>query len=472
MPSKVPNSPLPSSEPRPATSPWTPDRYRQVDRETYWHPFTQMAEYEPFIIERAEGFYLIDIDGNRYLDAVSSLWCNVHGHRHPKLDQAIRDQLDRVAHSTQLGFSNTTTIQLAKKIVDLAPDGLEHVFFSDSGSTAVEVAMKMAFQYWQQRPEPQPQKTRFIAMGVAYHGDTIGNVSVGGVDLFHKIFKPLLFEAFRIPAPFAYRPPEGVASEDVLQHSLQTAEAILKEHHHEIAALVVEPLIQGAAGMIVHPEGFLKELRALTKKYNVLMICDEVFVGIGRMGTMFACEQEGVVPDLLCLAKGISAGYLPVAATLASTEIYNAFLGTFGELRTFYHGHTFGGNPLGAAVSLANLELIEETQLLESMPTKIERLQEHLAEIKELPHVGDVRQRGFAAGVELVQDKATKEPYPYEEKWGYQVCDEAIRRGVLLRPLGNVVVIVPPLALPLDEIDKIGQTLKAAIQAVTEGKGT
>ncbi len=435
------------------------------DRSLVWHAFTQMAEYEPLIIERAEECVLTDVDGNEYLDGVSSLWCNLHGHRHPKLDAAIRDQLDRVAHVTSLGTSNPTTIELARRLVDLAPPGLEHVFFSDDGATAVEVAVKMTFQYWQQRDDPRPEKTCYLALGDAYHGDTLGSVSVGGVERFHAVFRPLLFETLRVPAPNPYRPPEGVAEEDLLEHALRTMEDVLAQHHERIAALVIEPLVQAAAGMIVHPAGYLRGVRELTRKYDVLLIADEVAVGFGRTGRMFACEHEGVAPDLLCLAKGLTAGYLPMAATLATDEIYRAFLGDYAQSKAFFHGHTYGGNPLGAAVALASLDVFEQEQTLARLQPKIARLTDHLQRIAQLPRVGHVRQCGLIGAIELVRDRATKEPHPWAEKRGMRVCDHARGEGVLLRPLGNVIVIMPPLAIAAGELERIATAVERGIVA-------
>jgi adenosylmethionine-8-amino-7-oxononanoate aminotransferase len=438
---------------------------RRWDRELVWHAFTQMAEYEPFIIERAQGCTLYDMDGNAYLDGVSSLWCNLHGHRHPKLDAALREQLDRAAHVTSLGMSNPTTIRLARRLVDLVPAGLKHVFFSDDGATAVEVAIKMALQYWQQLPHPQPNKTLYVALGEAYHGDTLGGVSVGGVARFQSAFAPLLFETLRLPAPDTYRLPSGVSKDQACAHYLAQLESLLQAHHERIAALVIEPLVQCAAGMLVHPPGYLHGVRELTKKYNVLLIADEVAVGFGRTGKMFACEHEAVSPDLMCLAKGITAGYLPLAATLATDQIWEAFLGRYEESRTFFHGHTYGGNPLGAAVALASLEIFDEEQTLAKLQSKIARLGEHLGRIARLPHVGDVRQRGFIAGIELVRDVATKAPFPWEERRGFRVCELAKRRGVWLRPLGNVIVIMPPLSVTHDELDRICDAVEHGIRA-------
>jgi adenosylmethionine-8-amino-7-oxononanoate aminotransferase len=479
------------------------------DRTLVWHAFTQMAEYEPFVVERAEGCVLTDVEGNRYIDGVSSLWCNIHGHRHPKIDAAVREQLDKVAHVTNLGGSNPTTIRLAKRLVDIAPPGLRHVFFSDDGATAVEVAVKMAFQYWRQRPagttpfvvppsggtsnQPakagttnpgQPaeagttsrpaeagttNKTCYLALGEAYHGDTLGSVSVGGVERFHAMFRPLLFETLRVPAPDSYRTPPGVSSKNLCQYHLEKLEEVLTAHHRRIAAVVIEPLVQAAAGMIMHPPGYLRGVRELTRKYDVLLVADEVAVGFGRTGRMFACEYEDVSPDLLCLAKGLTGGYLPLAATLATDEIWQAFLGTYAESKTFFHGHTYGGNPLGAAAALASLDVFEEERTLEKLPAKVARLGEHLARIARLPHVGDVRQRGLIAAVELVRDTCTKEPYPWEERRGLRVCDFARTQGVWLRPLGNVIVIMPPLAITIEQLDQIMAAVEGGIPRATDG---
>src|SRR5688572_10492179 len=301
----------------------TLDELKSWDRTHVWHPFSQMAEYEPLLIQKARGCTLVDVNGHEYLDGVSSLWCNIHGHRHPKLDAAIRQQLEEVAHVTLLGMAHPTTVKLARKLVELAPARLNHVFFSDDGATAVEVALKMAFQYWRQCPHPQPRKTKYLAFENAYHGDTLGSVSVGGVARFHEMFRPLLFDVVRLPAPDMYRLPPGVKRDAACGHYLAQFEAALAEHHQDLAAVVIEPLVQCAAGMLMHPPGFLRGVRAITRRYGVLLIADEVAVGMGRTGTMFASEQEGVTPDFLCLAKGLTGGYMPLAATLATDEIYD-----------------------------------------------------------------------------------------------------------------------------------------------------
>lgn len=444
------------------------EELKRWDREIVWHGFTQMAEYDPLIIENAEGCTLIDVDGNRYLDGVSSLWCNVHGHRHPKLDQAIRDQLDRVAHVTSLGMSNSTTIRLAKRLVDISPAGLEHVFFSSDGSSSVEVALKMAFQYWQLVEGGKSAKTKYLAFGEAYHGDSLGSVSVGGMSLFHEMFGPLLFDVIRQPAPEMYRLPAGVTKQSACDYYLTQLEATLQERHQEIAAIVIEPLVQGAAGMITHPEGYLHGVRELTRRYGVLMIADEVAVGFGRTGCMFASEHEAVSPDIMCAGKGLTGGYLPMAVTLATDQVWDAFLGRYAEAKTFFHGHTYAGNPLAAAVAMATLDVFQEEGTLDAMKAKILRLKEHLASLADHPHVGDVRGRGMMVGIELVRDKGTAEPYPWDEKRGGRVCDFALTQGVWLRPLGNVVILMPPLAISLEELDAICEAAKHGIEHATK----
>lgn len=437
-----------------------------------WHPFTPLADWamsEPLVIERAEGNFLIDTEGRSYLDGVSSLWCNVHGHHHPALDAAIRDQLDQVAHSTLLGLTHPTAIELAHRLAELAPEGLTRVFFSDDGATAVEVALKMAFQYWRQKPNPEPKRTQFVALGNAYHGDTLGDVSVGGVERFHAMFGPLLFSTLRAPSPHCYRCPLGLDRDDCGMACLAEVENLLKAHPGEVAAVVVEPLVQGAAGMIVHPEGYLKGLRDLTRQHGTLLIADEVAVGFGRTGTLFACEQEGVIPDFLCLAKGLTGGYLPLAATLTNEEVYAAFYGRAADGKTFFHGHTYGGNPLGAAVALASLQLFEDEATLDHLRPKIARLAAWLAEMAEHRVVGDVRHRGLIAGVELVTNKATKQSFPLDRQLGADVCRRARGHGLIIRPLGDVLVIMPPLSITLEQLDTMFAAIRRSLDEALEG---
>lgn len=457
---------VPLSEETRAPAPAT-DRLLHWDRDHVWHAFTQMQEYEPLLIESGQGAWLFDTEGRRYLDGSASMWCNLHGHRHPRLDAAIRGQLDRVAHTTNLGLSNPTTVEFARRLVEVAPDGLEKVFFSGDGSSAIEAALKMAFQFWLQAETPQPKRTRFIAIGEAYHGDTLGAIGVGGVDRFTAMFAPLTFEAIRLPPPAGPCPPGGMPA-PTLEESLTALERMLEEHRGTVAALIMEPLVQAAGGILVHPPGFLRGVRELTARHDVLLVLDEVAVGFGRTGTLFACEQEQVVPDLLCLAKGLTAGYLPMAATLTTERIWRAFLGTHAERRTFFHGHTYGGNPLAAAVGIASLDIFLDEQVLEGLAPKIARLGEHAARLATLDHVGDVRQCGLMLGLDLVADAASGRAYPWEEKRGTRACLAARGHGALLRQLGDTVVIMPPLCVSLEEIDLLAKAAEAGIRMATK----
>jgi adenosylmethionine---8-amino-7-oxononanoate aminotransferase len=427
----------------------------RVDREHYWHAFTQMSEYQPFIIERGEGVWLIDTDGRRYLDGVSSLWCNVHGHGHPHIDGAIQQQLGKIAHVTSLGMSNPTTIELTRRLVACAPGKLECVFYSSDGSSAVEVALKQAFQYWRQCPEPEPQRDMFMAVGAAYHGDTLGSCSVGGVSRFHAMFAPLLFDVVRGPTPDSYRRPEGLDLCQASAHYLSEYEQLFDRFGSRIAAVVLEPMVQGAAGMVMQPPGFASGLRNLARKHGALFIVDEIAVGMGRTGKLWASEWEQLEPDFLCAGKGLSGGYLPLAATLTTRAVWNAFLGEYAESKSFFHGHTYGGNPLACAAALATLELFEREQTLNNVVQRGALLGELLEPLKDHPQVGDVRRCGLIAAVELVADKRLKQPYPWAERKGQRVCASALERGVWLRPLGNVVVIMPPLSIQERELQQL-----------------
>ena len=418
--------------------------HAQLDRDHLWHPFTQQrgwVEEEPLMIERAEGTDLIDSDGRRYIDGVSSLWCNVHGHGHPGIDAALGEQLGRVAHSTMLGLSHPGGAELAGRLVDLAPEGLSRVFYSESGSTATEIALKMAFQYQQQRGGQHARRTSFVHLRDSYHGDTIGSVSVGGIELFHSTYRPLLF------GTHAAEP--GDAAD---------LERILAAHEEEIAAVIVEPLVQGAAGMLIHPPGYLRAVRELCDDFGVLLICDEVATGFGRTGTMFACEQEEVAPDLLCLAKGLTGGYLPLAATLATERIYEGFLGAPEEYRTFFHGHTYTGNPLACAAALANLDAFEGEGTIERLQPKIALLRELLDEVEAMPEVTEVRSRGFMVGIDLGEhDPALR--------MGHRVTVEARERGAIIRPLSDVVVLMPPLSISEGDLRRLVEIAAESIRA-------
>lgn len=425
-----------------------------------------MQSYEPLLIERGEGSWLLDCDGNRYLDGSASMWCNLHGHRHPRLDAAIHEQLEKVAHTTNLGLSNPTTVEFARRLLAIAPEGLEHVFFTGDGSSAIETALKMAFQYWRQADHPEPDRTRFVAIGEAYHGDTLGAIGVGGVDRFTAMFAPLTFEAIRLPSPGGPCPHSG-SNALSLDESLAMLEGILEKHGPSIAAIILEPLLQAAAGIYVHPRGFLRGVADLAQRHGVLLILDEVATGFGRTGTMFACEQESVSPDLLCLAKGLTAGYMPMAATLTSTRIWNAFLGPHADRRTFFHGHTYGGHPLAAAVGIASLDVFEEEHVLDQLVPKIQRLHAHADRLAKLPHVGAVRRIGMAAGLHLVADRSSNEAYRWQEQRGMRACLAARSHGALLRPLGDVVAIIPPLCITLEEIDLLFCAVEAGICEAT-----
>jgi len=423
---------------------------------------------EALVIEKGDGVYLYDTDGKRYIDGVSSLWVNIHGHRVAAIDEAIKIQLEKIAHSTMLGLSNVPAALLAKTLVEISPAGLEKVFFSDNGSTACEIALKMAFQYWRNREGPGTKRTKFISLEHAYHGDTIGSVSVGGIDTFHRIFQPLLFHSIKAPSPHPYRFEGASTPEACKAVCLARLETILKEHAEETAALIMEPLVQGAAGIIVHPEGFYRAVRELCTTYGILMIADEVAVGFGRTGAMFASDVEGVRPDLMALAKGITGGYLPLAATLATQEIFAAFAEDHDAQKTFFHGHSYTGNPLAAAAALANIKLFRTDRVLDRLAPKTALLKERLAPFKELPHVGDVRQKGFIAGIELVQDRETDAPYPPEEKRGVEVIKRARAKGLIIRPLGDVIVVMPPLSIEPDTLVKMLDIIYESIRDVTE----
>jgi len=441
------------------------------DKKYIWHPFTQMRGYlqdKPLIIEEGTGCIVKDIEGNRYIDGISSLWTNVHGHRKGKLDRALKEQIDKIAHSTLLGLSNVPAIKLAKKLIEIAPQGLTKVFYSDNGSTANEIALKMAFQYHQQAPTGNRNKKKFIRLSNAYHGDTIGSVSIGGIDLFHSMYKDLLFPSYRVEAPYCYRCTFGKSHPSCNLHCLSPLEETMKGHNREIAALVIEPMVQGAGGILIQPPGYLKKVRELCTRYKVFMIADEVAVGFGKTGKMFACEHEHVVPDMMALAKGISGGYLPLAATLTTEEIYEGFLGEFEEFKTFFHGHTFTGNPLACAVAVANLEVFQEERTLDNLQEKIAHLKERLNKLKDLAHVGEVRQCGFMVGIELVADRKTKQLYPPEKRIGHNVIMEARKRKVIIRPLGDVIVLMPPLSISKEEIDQLCDAVYESTLVVTE----
>jgi adenosylmethionine-8-amino-7-oxononanoate aminotransferase len=446
------------------------DKLKELDHAYLWHPFTQMQEWmveEPCIISRGDGNYLVDVHGRKYLDGVSSLWCNVHGHRKKELDDAIREQLEKIAHSTFLGLSHVPGIQLAQKLIEIAPRGLTRVFYSDSGATAVEIALKMAVQYWQLKGEGK--RTQIASLTESYHGDTVGSMSLGYSETFHRFHKSLLFRVLRITPPHVFRYHQGMTGAAALAAAIQEAEQKLGENKSTLAALIMEPLMQGAAGMWTQPVGYIQALSDICRRNGMLFILDEVATGFGRTGKMFACEHAGVAPDILCLAKGITGGYLPLAATLSTEEIFSAFLGEYKEYRTFFHGHTYTGNPLGCAVAIANLNLFVQESILERMQPRIGYLQRRLQnEFLPLPHVSDVRQWGYMVGIELVQDKAGPKNYVPERRIGHKVIHEARNHNVMIRPLGDIIILMPPLSITDGELATLLDVTYDCIRRVTE----
>jgi adenosylmethionine-8-amino-7-oxononanoate aminotransferase len=449
-------------------SPGESIRWQNLDKSVLWHPFTQQSDWEAepqLVIERADGCYLIDSDNNPYLDGVSSLWVNVHGHCHPSINRAITEQLERVAHTTFLGLTHPTAIELAQRLVDIAPGRLQRVFYSDTGAAAVEIALKMALQYWQQCPSPQPQRTRFFALHSAYHGDTVGAMSVGGIDLYRRPYQATLFPHLTACSAYCYRCPLQKSYPSCQMACLEEVERVISTHAHELAAVIMEPLVQAAAGIRVYPRGYTRAVWEITRRYGILFIADEVATGFGRTGKMFACEHEGVEPDIMAIGKSLTGGYLPLAATLTTEEIYRAFL---GPGRTFYHGHTYTGNPLACAAALASLDLFKQEETLRRLELCIALMDEWLQSFYRLPIVGDIRRCGFMVGIELVQDQRTKRPFPVEKRVAVRVIKEARRRGLILRPLGDVLVIMPPLAIAHSELVRLLDITYASIATVAE----
>jgi adenosylmethionine-8-amino-7-oxononanoate aminotransferase len=420
----------------------------QLDKAHIWHPFTQMRDWnspahEPLVLVAGRGAWLEDSLGRKYLDGNSSIWTNIHGHNHPFINSAIRDQLERIAHTSLLGFTNPAAIELAEKLVTaVGGASLTKVFFSDNGSTAIEVAIKMAVQYFAQNE--RPKKHRFVAFENAYHGDTVGASSLGGISIFHDRFKTHQFPVIRIQSV------EGLATIDPAQ----------------IAGLVIEPLIQGAAGMKVWPAGMLAVLRDWCDANDVFLIFDEVMTGFGRTGKFFACQHENVYPDFLAIAKGLSGGYLPLAATLTTDRVFAGFLGAYEEARTFFYGHSYSGNPLGCAAALANLRIFEEERTLESLQPKIQYLARRLEQIEECPNVREIRRCGFITGIEVQRKNGTA--FEWQDQIGAKLCLAARRHGLLTRPIGNVVILMLPLCVTVDEVDLAIVAIERAIADLSD----
>lgn len=441
----------------------------QADKKYVWHPFTQMKEYEKMdvpIIVKGKGVYLYDIDGNKYLDAISSWWVNTLGHSNKRLNKALYNQSKTLEHMIFANFTHPWGIELAKKLVELNNNSLTKVFYSDNGSTAVEVALKMAYQYWMQTG--YKNKSKFIALKNSYHGDTIGSVSVGGVDLYHKIFKPLLFEVFHAESPYCYRCPCNCDKGSCNIECVNSVENILKTHSDEIAGIIIEPLVQAAGGMIIYPKEYLTKLRALCDKYNVLLIDDEVATGFGRTGKMFAYQHTEIEPDIICLSKAITAGYMPLSVTMTNKKIYSAFYDDWDKFKTFFHGHSYTANPLAIAVALENLNILEQDKILEKNIKKIEEIKKGTEKFKSLSNVGDIRQQGMIVAIELVKNKETKEPFDFNLQIAKKVCNLALKKGVLIRPLGDTIYFMPPYIIRNSEIKKMLDVTFGAIKEVCE----
>ncbi len=444
------------------------DSWMQRDLAVLWHPCTQMKDHEqlPLIpIRRGEGVWLEDFDGKRYLDAVSSWWVNVFGHANPRINQRIKDQVDQLEHVMLAGFSHQPVVELSERLVALTPAGLERVFYTDNGSTGIEVALKMSFHYW--RNSGRPEKQRFVTLSNSYHGETVAAMSVGDVALFTDTYKPLLLDTFKVPSPDCYLRPEGMGWEEHSRAMFAYMERTLAEHHREIAAVIVEPLIQGAGGMRMYHPVYLKLLREACDRYEVHLIHDEIAVGFGRTGTMFACEQAGITPDFLCLSKALTGGYLPMAAVLTTDRLYQAFYDDYSTLRAFLHSHTYTGNPLACAAALATLDIFAEDNVIEANKTLAARMASATAHLAEHPQVAEVRQTGMALAIEMVQDKASRTPYPWQERRGLKVYQHALERGALLRPLGSVVYFLPPYCITGEQIDFLAEVASEGIDIAT-----
>lgn len=413
-----------------------------------WHPYTQMKDHEamrPVLVRRASGIKLFDDKGNWYYDTISSWWCNLHGHGHPRILKAVKEQLKKIDHVMFAGFTHEPAVRLSEKLVSIAPKGLSRVFYSDNGSTAVETAMKMSVQYWVNKGIKN--KNRFVSLDMGYHGDTAGTMSLGGVDLFNKVFTPVFFKAYKVPTPYCYRCPAGKKRKNCSIECARPLEALLKKNSKRICAFVLEPMLMGSAGMLIYPKEYLKKAAALCKKYNVHLIADEVASGFGRTGKMFACDHAGVSPDFMCLSKGLTNGVMAFAATLTTEKVFSAFYAPYGKRRTFYHGHTFTANPIACAAALASLGIFEKERSLNNAVRISSLLKKGLQKFKMLPHAGDVRCIGTVGAIELVKDKKTKEPFAFDERAGYAVYREGLKKNLILRPMGEVVYLCLPLCV-------------------------
>lgn len=429
--------------------------WQEEDLKYIWHPCSQMKDYEtlpPIVVERASGINLYDTEGNCYKDIVSSWWCNLLGHCNPRINQAIKNQLDKLEHVIFANFTHKTAITLCQKLVEVLPKGLCKFNFADNGSAAVEMAMKMSFQYHQQ--VGNTHKKRFMALTDAYHGETIGALSVGACDLYTEIYKPILLDVERVPAPDCFRCPYGKCRDNCDCECFEQAEKIFEKFGKDTCAMLVEPLLQCSAGMKVYPALYLTKLRALCDKYNVHLIADEIATGYGRTGKMFAFDHAGVSPDIMCLSKGLTGGYMPMSICVTTQEIYDAFYDDYNKGKAFMHSHTYAGNPLACSAAIEVLNILKDENIIEKANDKAKYFNRIIKEkFEDLPYVGEVRHIGLINAIELVKNKASKEPYESELRVGYQIYKKALKKGVLLRPLGNVIYFNPPLIIEREDMD-------------------
>ena len=443
------------------------------DLSVLWHPCTQMKDHEslPLIpIKRGEGIWLEDFNGKRYLDAVSSWWVNLFGHANPRINARVKQQVDQLEHVILAGFTHEPVVALSEQLVAITPDPLTRVFYADNGSSGVEVALKMSFHYWLNRSGDDPartRKTKFVTLANSYHGETLAALAVGNVDLYKHTYQPLLMTTFTAPSPDAYLAEPGESARDCALRAAAGLEEILANHGDEICALILEPLVQCAGSMRMYHPAYLEKARQLCDRYQVHLIADEIAVGFGRTGTLFACEQADIVPDFLCLSKGLTGGYLPLCAVLTTDTIYNMFYDDYASLRGFLHSHSYTGNPLACAAALATLAIFRDDDVINANQKLIQRLQQATAHFRDHPQVADVRQTGMILAIEMVQDKATRAPYPWQERRGLRVYRHALEKGALLRPLGSVVYFMPPYVITEEQIDWLAQVAWDGIQVAT-----
>lgn len=439
---------------------------QKKDLEYIWHPCSQMKDYEklpPIVIKNGKGVYLEDVDGNKYIDAVSSWWVNLFGHSNDRINKALYNQASTLEHVIFAGFSHEKAIELCERIIKVAPKGMKKVLFGDNGSSAVEIALKLSFQYHMQ--VGKKKKTKFIAISDAYHGETMGALSVGGVDLFSSMYKPLLIETIKVNGPDCYRCPYSKNREICNAECFEIMEKAIKENHEEITAVIIEPMIQGAAGMKMYSPNYLKKLRKLCDEYDINLIADEIAVGFGRTGKMFACEHAGISPDIMTVSKGLTAGYMPMSLVLTTDKIYDAFYDDYETMKAFLHSHSYSGNPLGCAVAVETLKIFEEENILDTIDKKSKYLKEKIeSTLLDIEYVGDYRQLGMIGAIELVKNKETKEAFPWQDRIGYKIYQLALKKGVLLRPLGNVIYFMPPYIITKEEIDIVVDTARECIE--------